>query len=83
MFVINEKDYMHQNTDEATVTATAAALDKYLSAKAAEGYKKPIFVVSHLPLHYSMRTYRDGDARYADKLIKVLNNSLSKDICAH
>ena len=79
VFVINEKDYMHQNTDEATVAATAEALDKYLSAKAAEGYKKPIFVVSHLPLHYSMRTYRDGDARYADKLIKVLNNHAAGD----
>ena len=74
VFVINEQDYMHNNTDEERITATAAALDEYLAAKAAENYKKPIFVVSHLPLHYSMRVYRDGDARYADKLMKVLNN---------
>lgn len=74
VFVINEKDYMWYNDDEATIARTAAALDEYLTAKAAEEYKKPIFVVSHLPLHYSMRTYRDGDARYAEKLFNVLNS---------
>ena len=77
VFVINERDYMRYNDDEAKVTSTAAALDEYLTAKASEGYKKPIFVVSHLPLHYSMRTYREGDARYANKLMTVLNNHAS------
>lgn len=74
VFVVNEKDYMWHNDDEATVAATAAALEDYLKDKAAEGYEKPIFVVSHLPLHYSMRTYREGDAMYADKLFRVLNS---------
>lgn len=80
VYVINEQDYMHNNTDASTIAATAEALDAYLSAKAEENYKKPIFVVSHLPLHYSMRTYRDGDAMHADKIFDVLNKSDSRDL---
>ena len=74
VFVINEQDYMHNNTDKGTISATASALDAYLSAKVAEDYTKPVFILSHLPLHYSMRTYRDGDAKYAAELFTVINN---------
>ena len=56
VFVINEDDYMWHNDNETTVKNTAASLKSYLDAKAAESYSKPIFILSHLPLHYSMRT---------------------------
>lgn len=75
VYVINEKDYMWYTNDEATVKNTAAALETYLDAKVAEKYTKPIFIVSHLPLHYSMRTSQDGDARYANYIFDVLNEA--------
>ena len=75
VFVINEDDYMWNNSNEATIKNTAAALETYLNEKVAANYDKPIFVLSHLPLHYSMRTYNDGDGRYANYIFDVLNKA--------
>lgn len=77
VFVINEKDYMWFNNEEATIKATAENLKAYLDAKRDERYTKPVFVVSHLPLHYSMRTQTsgNGDGKYANYLFDVLNEA--------
>lgn len=75
VFVINEKDYMWHNDDEATIKKTAENLEVYLNAKRNAGYTKPIFVVSHLPLHYCMRTRNDGDGMYANYIFDVLNEA--------
>lgn len=75
VFVVNEKDYMWFNDDQATIQKTAANLKTYLDEKIAEAYTKPIFVVSHLPLHYCMRTKNDGDGMYANYLFDVLNEA--------
>ncbi len=75
VFVINEKDYMWYNydKDKATIQATASSLDAYLSAKLAAKYDAPIFIVSHLPLHYCLRTQvGGGDGRYAKYIFDVL-----------
>ena len=65
VFVINEDDYMWRNSDKSLIQQTANNLQSYLDAKVTAKYAKPIFVVSHLPLHYSMRTKNDGDGKYA------------------
>lgn len=75
VFVINEADYMWFNSDRERIEKTAENLRRYLSLKIKEDYRKPIFIVSHLPLHYSMRTQRDGDAKYADILFNVINDA--------
>lgn len=77
VFVINEKDYMWFNNDEATIKATAENLKAYLDAKRDERYTKPVFVISHLPLHYCMRTFTsgNGDGKYANYLFDVLNEA--------
>ena len=80
VFVINEDDYMWHNSDEATIRNTAANLKTYLDTKATEGFAKPIFVVSHLPLHYSMRTRNDGDGMYANYIFDVLNDAGAKGL---
>ncbi len=76
VFVINEKDYMWYNNDKATIKKTAESLETYLNAKRNAGYTKPIFVISHLPLHYSMRTrYGGGDGKHANYIFDVLNEA--------
>jgi len=75
VFVINEKDYMWYNDNKSTIEATANNLASYLDAKRNTGYAKPIFVVSHLPLHYCMRTQQDGDGMYANYLFDVMNEA--------
>ena len=73
VYVINEDDYMWRNSDKTIIQNTANALDNYLDSKIKEGYQKPVFVVSHLPLHYSMRTKNDGDGMYANYIFDVLD----------
>ena len=80
VFVINEDDYMWNNSNEATIRNTAANLKTYLGTKAVNGFDKPIFVVSHLPLHYSMRTRNDGDGMYANYIFDVLNDAGAKGL---
>lgn len=70
--------YSHNGTEvvaqhEPTVKDTAQRLKKYLQAKADEHFTAPIFVISHVPLHFSMRTIVWGDGRYAHYLTDVLN----------
>lgn len=73
VYVINEDDYMWRNSDEAMIKNTADSLDSYLNTKIQAGYSKPVFVVSHLPLHYTMRTKNDGDGMYANYIFDVLD----------
>ena len=73
VYVIDEDDYMWGNSDEARIQQTADKLSVYLAKKIVEKYAKPIFVVSHLPLHYNMRTKNDGDEKYANYIFDVLN----------
>ena len=80
VFVINEDDYMWYNNDETRIKRTAQHLIDYLNDKLTEGYTKPIFVVSHLPLHYSGRTLRDGDGKYASYLFNALNEAGGKGL---
>ena len=75
VFVIDEDDYMWHNKDEARIKQTAANLKTYLDEKITNKFSAPIFVVSHLPLHYSMRTKNDGDCMYANLIFDVLNTA--------
>ncbi|MBP3321840.1 MAG: metallophosphoesterase [Clostridia bacterium] len=80
LFVINNDDYMWYNTDQATVRHTAQRLIDYLNAKLEMGYDRPVFVLSHLPLHYSMRTKLEGDGRWAQYIFSALNEAASKGL---
>lgn len=75
VFVIHHDDYQwSSHVDESVIKQTADNLKSYLDAKHEENYSKPIFVVSHLPLHYSMRT-KEGDGMYANYIFDVLNKA--------
>lgn len=73
VFVLNEDDYSNGGGTESIVKSVASKLDTYLSAKKESGYDKPIFITSHVPLHYSCRTVSKGDAKYADTIFNVIN----------
>lgn len=85
VFVINEQDYpteyvpngfydsMAKSLEEVKekTEATAALLEEYLNEKIKDNFTKPIFVVSHLPLHVTQRTYQGMNnaetGHYADE----------------
>lgn len=75
VYVIDEDDYMWYNDNEKRVKQTAANLESYLDGRVNALDSRPIFVVAHLPLHYSMRTYNDGDGQYAGYIFDVLNSA--------
>lgn len=80
VYIINEDDYTWKNDDEQTIKNTAQNLVEYLNAKLTANYDKPIFILSHLSLHYSMRTKNDGDGQYANYIFDVLNEAGSKGL---
>ncbi len=80
VFVLHNSDYMWHNDNEAVIKRTAQRLTEYLNEKLVLSYNKPIFVVSHLPLHYSMRTKQDGDKMYANYIFDVLNEAGKKGL---
>lgn len=72
VFVINEQDYpteyfvngffesMPKTLEdvESRTQNTARLLEEYLNEKIKGNFTKPIFIVSHLPLHVTQRTYQ-------------------------
>lgn len=80
VFTINNADYMWYNKDENRIKRTAQQLITYLNEKLAKGYDKPIFVISHVPLHYNMRTVRDGDGKHANYIFNALNEAGAKGL---
>lgn len=80
VFVIHNQDYTWKNPDESRIKLTAQNLINYLNEKLNTGYDKPIFVLSHLPLHYTMRTANDGDAKYASYIFNALNSAAKKGL---
>jgi len=74
VFVINEEEYdQFGNGGEAQ----AAAMQAYFNEKLADESwgNKPIFVLCHVPLHYSMRTETSNNAKTARPMVDVLNNA--------
>ena len=73
VYLIHEGDYpAYADEDNAVfVEETAARLDAYLTALAAAGDNRPVFVMTHVPLHMSWRE----DNRYAGLLVDVLNRA--------
>lgn len=76
VYVINEKDFpYHQDKSmESTVAATAQRLGDCLDALADAGELRPIFILCHVPLHYSSR-YSGGDNPYASLIFSELNEA--------
>ena len=84
VFGINEDDYMRKQGvgysedvtyHEGIVKNTAVNLKTYLDDKLAKSYDKPIFIVSHLPLHYSRRISGAGDGQFGGDIFDVINQA--------
>jgi hypothetical protein len=73
VYVLNFKDYNSEGQNPVTITNTAANLKNWLAQQTVG--EKPIFVISHVPLHQSIRAYEKGDAQYAKYIVDVLNEA--------
>lgn len=90
VFVMNENDYrayplssskwgntVSQSAD--LVNDLAADLETYLKGRLQNKPDQPVFICSHVPLHFSTRTVKENDAIYAKDLFDVINN-YAKDL---
>ena len=80
VFVINEDDYSWFGGSREVVKGTAEKLKAYLNEKLESGFTAPIFVLSHVPLHYSYRGRTIGDGRWARYIFDVLNEAGGKGL---
>ena len=80
VFVINEDDFAWMGGTREIVKGTSENLKAYLNEKLEQNYSAPIFVLSHLPLHYTLRSRNTGDGRWGEYLINVLNEAGEKGL---
>lgn len=73
VFVINEDQYREWGNNRRDTEKMVNNLRIYLEQKHAQGFKKPVFVLCHIPLHWSNRTLNDGSGTDADLIVDVLN----------
>ena len=74
VFVFHEEDYGQFGGSSSN--DVAADLKAYFDEKIASGWdtKKPIFVMTHVPLHYNWRTVSDyGAGKNAQGIVEALN----------
>ncbi len=76
VFVLNYRDT--KTLDAAK--ASAEQLRVYLNEKLEAGYSKPVFILAHAPLHYSMRVYTHGEFPGAEYIFNVLNDAGEKGL---
>ena len=76
VYVINEKDFPYNQTDamKTTISATAQRLGECMDELIAANELRPIFVLCHVPLHYSTR-YNGSDNTYANLIFSELNEA--------
>lgn len=81
-YVIHEDQYLQYNWDHSgpIVEQTAADLKKYLDEKVRAGWNKPIFILSHVGLHWGNRTIKEGSAIHGKMLVDVLNEAGEKGL---
>ena len=79
-FVLNEDDYPDGNSSSSGVQSLADNLTKYLNGRLETAPNEPVFVVSHLPLHYSYRTYNNGNGVYAEYLYDAMYAAADKGL---
>ena len=74
-YVLNEDDYPNGGGYPEGIQTLANNLKTWLNNKIGEGYDRPVFIVSHLPLAFTPRTVTQGDAKYAKYIFDVLNDA--------
>lgn len=79
-FVLNEDDYPDGNSSSSGVQSLADNLTEYLNGRLKTAPNEPVFVVSHLPLHYSYRTYNNGNGVYAKYLYDAMYAAADKGL---
>ncbi|MCQ2355070.1 MAG: metallophosphoesterase, partial [Clostridia bacterium] len=75
VYVINEQSFPSGDTaTQSLCQQTADGLRSWLNGLKQANSNKPVFILSHVPLHYSTRVITDGDAVYAQLLYDAIES---------
>lgn len=80
VYLIPEDQYGEWGNTANETKQAAAELKAYLDAKVAANWKKPIFILNHIPLHWGNRTLKDGSGSQGYQLFDVLNEAGGKGL---
>ena len=80
VYLIPEDQYGEWGNTATETKQAAAELKAYLDAKVSANWKKPIFIINHIPLHWGNRTMADGSGSQAYLLFDVLNEAGAKGL---
>ena len=72
-FVIREDQYREWGNNRQDTINMVKELRTYLEMKRQQKWNKPIFILCHIPLHWSNRTMKDGSGTDADVIFDALN----------
>ena len=72
-YIITVEQYAEWGEYRDKTEAMVKDLRSYLEQKRRQGFKKPVFILCHIPLHWSNRTYKDGSGTQADLIFDALN----------
>jgi len=73
VFIIHEDQYREWGNNRADTEKMVGTLRSYLEQKHRQGWNKPVFILNHIPLHWSNRTLKDGSGTDADLIFDALN----------
>lgn len=79
LYVINENDFPWKQSSKSDkkVKAVAADVEAKLEDMIESGDKRPVIVMTHVPLHHTMRN-GGGDNMYSSYIFNVLNKKAEK-----
>ena len=80
VYLIPEDQYGEWGNTPNETKQAATELKAYLDAKVSANWKKPIFIINHIPLHWGNRTMADGSGSQAYQLFDVLNEAGAKGL---
>ena len=72
-YIITLEQYAEWGEYREKTAEMVKDLRSYLEQKRRQGFKKPVFILCHIPLHWSNRTYKDGSGTQADLIFDALN----------
>ena len=77
LYVVNEDSFREWGSVDA---AALTDLQLYLKNKVEIGYSKPIFILNHVPLHWSNRTIKDSSGLNAYKVFNIVNDAAAQGL---
>ena len=80
VFMLHETMMPFCAKNDDVIVESAETLNLYLQHKVETKDTRVLFIASHMPLHYSMRTFYDSDGQYAELIFDVIHHAAEQGL---